>query len=280
MKIIDTVPYFLQNYKPSISFLREYYGKYPDIFKEYFSGHCKDTEERHLQSIERYPGAFESIKQVHHQIEPIVEEVVTSYEQQYDISFPIEVNYIVGGFGSNAYTYKQIIPNITFALEKLSPEPNHLRVIVAHEFGHCAQNILSDRAGMDWSTAKWTEPLIWLYREGIATYLSKQIVLGLDPSIYLSYGNKDLEWSEDFRAQHIEQFKQAFLRDYEKLDKQELFFEWFSINGGTTFGHSRLAYLLGTHFVEEYIGKHGERAAILAWMEPGFEDKVKGWLYE
>ena len=278
MKIIDTVPYFLHNYKPSISFLREYYGKYPDIFKEYFSGHCKDTEERHLQSIEKYPGTFESIKQVHHHIEPIIEEVVTSYEQQYDISFPIEVNYIVGGFGSNAYTYKQIIPNITFALEKLSPELNHLRVIVAHEFGHCAQNILSDRAGMDWSTAKWTEPLIWLYREGIATYLSKQIVPGLDPAIYLSYGN--LDCLEELHAQPIKKFKQAFLKDYERLDRSELFFEWFSMNGGTTFGHSRLAYLLGTQFVEDYIEKHGERAAILAWMEPGFEDKVKGWLYE
>lgn len=280
MNIIDTVPYFLSEYKPSVSFLREYYSKYPKIFQEYFSGHCKDTEERHLQSIEKYPVAFESIKQVHNNIESIIEEIVMAYQEQYSISFPIDVNFIVGGFGSNAYTYKQIIPDITFALEKLSPELDYLRVIVAHEFGHCAQNIISDRAGMDWSTARWTEPLNWLYREGIATYLSKQIVPGLEPSIYLTYGNKDLEWTEEFDEKQIQQFKQAFLRDYEELDNTKLFFEWFSINGGEKFGHSRLAYLLGTKFVEDYIEQHGEQEAITAWMKPELMGKVKGWLHE
>ncbi len=280
MKIIDTVPDFLHKYEPTIDFLRVYYSKYPEIFKEYFSGHCKDTEERHLQSINRYPEAFEYIQQVHDNIQSILEEIVVAYQLQYEVSFPIDVNLIVGGFGSNAYTYKQIIPNITFALEKLSPEPDHLRVIVAHEFGHCAQNIISDRAGMDWSTAKWTEPLIWLYREGIATNFSKQIAPGLEPSIYLSYGNNELEWGEEFKAKQISEFKQTFLRDYEELDTRNLFFEWFSINGGKTFGHSRLAYFLGTLFVEDYIEQHGEQEAIIAWMKPGFEEKVKGWLHE
>lgn len=51
MKIIDTVSFFLQNYQPTISFLKEYYKRYPSVFHEYFSYHCKDTEERHDLSI-------------------------------------------------------------------------------------------------------------------------------------------------------------------------------------------------------------------------------------
>ena len=136
MKIIDTVPYFIRNYEPTIRFLRTYYSEYPDIFKEYFSYHCKDTEERHNQSLRKYEENFQTIKQVHKNILPIIKEINEEYFKLYQISFPIEVNLIVGGFGSNAYTYRQIIPNITFSLEKLSTEPGHLRALVAHEFGH------------------------------------------------------------------------------------------------------------------------------------------------
>jgi hypothetical protein len=142
MRIVDTVPHFLENYQPSISFLRSYYSKFPDIFKEYFQYHCKDTEERHNQSIQRIPQVLNSIQITHQQIITLIKEVERNYSSLYDVTFPIDVNLIVGGFGSNAYTYRQIIPDVTFALERLSQESSHLKVIIAHEFGHVTHNIL------------------------------------------------------------------------------------------------------------------------------------------
>ena len=279
MKIIDTVPFFLNNYVPSLSFLRSYYEEYPEIFKEYFTRHCKDTEERHNQSLEKYPNSFLDIKQVHENITPIIQEVVHEYEQLYDVSFPIKVNLIVGGYGSNAYTYHQIIPNITFALEKLSPDLNHLRVIVAHEFGHAAQNILTDRAGMDWTTAQWTHPFNWLYREGIATYLSERIVPHLKKSIYFSYDDEGEEWLY-FAQRHVKEIKKAFIEDYRKMSGNELFRNWFSISGVNVFGYSRFGYFLGELFVQEEKEKHGELETIIASVKPDYLNTVEHWLLQ
>ncbi|RDI45597.1 hypothetical protein [Falsibacillus pallidus] len=65
MKIIDTVPYFIKNYEPSLDFLRNYHSRYPDIFHEYFSYHCQNTDERLLASIEKYQHHLESIREGH-----------------------------------------------------------------------------------------------------------------------------------------------------------------------------------------------------------------------
>ncbi|MEK4486997.1 hypothetical protein MHH81_15730 [Psychrobacillus sp. FSL H8-0484] len=279
MKIIDTVPSFLNNYEPSVSFLRSYYAKYPEIFKEYFASHCKDTEERHSESIKKYPQHYAAIKQVHQNILPIIEEIAAEYEKLYKISFPVDINLIVGGYGSNAYTYHQIIPNITFALEKLSPDPDHLSVIVAHEFGHLAQNILSDQAGMNWEKIHWNSPLIWLNQEGAATHLSRKTVINVHPSIYFSYNSDGYEWLT-FAQTNAKEIIKAFADDYLSLTPDELFREWFSINGGTMFGHSRLAYFIGDMFFQNQIEKYGEMAAIVAWENEGFEEQVKNWLYQ
>ncbi|KQL52297.1 hypothetical protein AN964_01215 [Heyndrickxia shackletonii] len=277
MKLIDTTPFFLNNYEPSIPFLRSYYAEYPDIFEVYFSSHCKDTDERHTSSIEKYPQYFSTIKEVHQNVIPIIKEVTEEYSKLYQVTFPIDVHLIVGGFGSNAYTYRQIIPNITFALEKLSPDPDHLRVIVAHEFGHAAQNILTDNAGMDWTKAKWNSPLIWSYREGVATHFSRKIAPGLHPSIYFSYNDEGKEWL-DFANENANEIKSAFAEDYQSLTTEELYREWFSINGGNKFGYSRLAYFIGEMFFQEEIDRLGEIGAIIAWKEEDFEDRIKQWL--
>jgi len=279
MKIIDTVPFFMNNYEPTISFLRSYYADYPDIFAEYFPRHCKDTEERHTASIQKYPHYFPSIKEVHKIIVPIIKEVTEEYSKQYQITFPIDVHLIVGGFGSNAYTHRQIIPNITFALEKLSPNPDHLRVIVAHEFGHAAQNILTDQAGMDWTKAQWTSPLNWFYREGVATYFSRKTAPGLHPSIYFSYNDEGHEWLA-FANKHSGEIKRAFADDYQSLETPSLYQEWFSINGGEKFGHNRLAYFIGDLFFQEEITRLGEMNAIIAWKEADFEEHIKQWLFQ
>ncbi|QOR64958.1 hypothetical protein IM538_14020 [Cytobacillus suaedae] len=277
MKIIDTIPFFIHNYQPSLTFLRDYYNEYPEIFKEYFAYHCKDTEERHHQSITKYSQAFPTIKKVHENIVPIIREIADEYNRIYQVSYPIEVNLIVGGFGSNAYSHRQIIPNITFALEKLSSETDHLRTIVAHEFGHAAHNILSNKARTDWKQVQWTSPLIWLYQEGVATHFSRMIATNLRPSIYFSFNDEGEDWLA-FCESNKEKIKKAFVKDLTVENLQTLFREWFSINGGNRFGYSRLAYFLGDMLFQDLIRMKGERDAIISWKEQGFEEEIKSWL--
>ncbi|SOC44570.1 hypothetical protein [Ureibacillus acetophenoni] len=277
MKTLDTVPNFLENYQPSIQFLRSYYNQFPDIFKEYFLYHCKDTDERHHQSIQRYPQVFDSIQLVHKNIAPLIKGVEKTYSSLYDVTFPIDVNLIVGGFGSNAYTYRQIIPNVTFALERLSPEPSHLKVIIAHEFGHLTQNILSDEAGNDWSEVDWKSPLTWLFQEGTATHFSRKTVPGLNPSIYFSYDDQGEVWLQ-FATLHKQEIKYAFAKDIKKCTPQEIFHEWFSIRGGSKFGHSRLGYFLGDLLFQERILQLGEMKTIVSWEDHGFKESINGWL--
>ncbi|WP_442599832.1 hypothetical protein [Neobacillus sp. D3-1R] len=279
MKIIDTIPFFIDNYHPTVSFLKTYYSEYPTIFSEYFSYHCKDTEERHQQSIAKYPDHFSSIKEVYKYIVPIIKEVVAEYERLYEITFPIEVNLIVGGFGSNAFTHRQIIPNITFALEKLSPVPDHLRTIVAHEFGHAAHNIISNDNGIDWNKIKWDNPLTWLYQEGAATHFSRRTAPGLEPSIYFSYNSEGKDWLT-FAEKNIKEIKKSFAKDLLTETSLSIFREWFSINGGNKYGFSRLGYFLGDLFFQSQVRTRGEMDAIIAWGKCDFHKLVSKWLVQ
>lgn len=277
MQIIDTIPYFKQNYYSSIEFLRKYYKKYPEIFKEYFAYHCKDTEERHQASLGKYPGLLFRIDHVYKNIMPIILETAENYYINYKVSFPVDVNLIVGGFGSNAYTYRQIIPNITFALEKLSPVPDHLRTIVAHEFGHAAHNIISNDIGIDWSNVDWNSPLTWLYQEGAATHLSRQTAKGINKSVYFSFDDEGEEWLQYFSGNQ-EKIISEFAKDVTTETPFAVFKEWFSINGGLKFGYNRLGYLIGDQFFQELIRKNGELEAIVAWKYTDFKENVTNWL--
>jgi hypothetical protein len=268
LKIIDTIPFFMDNYQPSLRILRNYYNKYPEIFKEYFAYHCKDNDERHNNSISRYPEYLSSIKLVHKNIVPIIKEIINEYFRIYQVSFPIEVNLIVGGFGSNAYTYRQIIPNITFALEKLSPEHEHLKTIVAHEFGHATHNIISNDAAIDWKKIQWNNPLTWLIQEGAAIHFSRRTVPNLHPSVYFSFNDEGHEWLT-FSESNKQEIKMEFAKDYANETPQSLFREWFSINGGERFGYSRLGYFLGDMFFQNLILKKGEQNAIISWKDQG-----------
>ncbi|MFE1245198.1 hypothetical protein ACFW35_13790 [Fictibacillus sp. NPDC058756] len=277
MQIIDTIPYFNQNYHSSIEFLRKYYGEYPEIFKEYFAYHCKDTEERHQASLEKYPGVLSDIDLVYKYIVPIIRETDEHYKNNYQVSFPVDINLIVGGFGSNAYTYRQIIPNITFALEKLSPVPDHLRTIVAHEFGHAAHNIISNDTGIDWTNVDWNSPLTWLYQEGAATHFSRQTAKGINESVYFSFDDEGEEWLQFF-GKNKEKIISDFARDVTNLTPFAVFKEWFSISGGSKFGYNRLGYLIGDQFFQNLIKINGELGAITAWKDSCFKENVVSWL--
>ncbi|MBK3494691.1 hypothetical protein JFL43_07435 [Viridibacillus sp. YIM B01967] len=240
--------------------------------------HCKDTEERHSQSISKYEHDFDNIRLVRSNIVSIIERVELSYKERYDVDFPIEVDLLIGGYGSNAYTYREIIPNISFALEKLSPEMNHLEYIVAHEFGHATHHIISDKKKIDWTKVDWNSPLTWLNQEGAATYLSRQAAPNLLPHQYFSY-DEEAEWLL-FAEENYEEIKDAFREDYQQLNINELFFEWFSINGGERFKHTRLAYFLGADFFQKQVDSLGEIEAVIAWGRDDFKQMVEEWLNE
>lgn len=276
MKVIDTVNFFLENYEPTLSFMEKYHQEYPEIFDYYFTYHAKNTTERHEQSIKKYPQSLSSIKIVHQRIKPIISEVNSRYQELYSVDFPVNVNLFVGCYGSNAYTHRQYIPDVSFSIERLSPVENHLKVIVAHEFGHAAHHIISDQMGIDWENVQWESPLNWIFSEGVATHLSRQIVPGLKPTTYFSYNDNGEERLLFFNENKSE-IIQSFYEDYKNVSTRDLFKEWFSINGGQTYGHPRLAYFIGDAFFQELVIKLGEIEAIVAWRDPNFTKQVDNW---
>lgn len=277
MKITNTIPFFLETGHLSADFFREYHRQYPDIFAQYFQYHCRNHEKRIPKSIEQLECEKNHIQRVQENILPIIHETAARFKAAYGVEFPIEVSLIAGIYGSNAYTWRQIIPNITFALEQLTDDKEHLRAIVSHEFGHAAQNILSDQAGMDWKSVSWNNPLIWLNQEGAAIHFSRKIAPGLASSAYFSFNDQGDAWLS-FAKSHANEIKKKFYEDFQKDQHEDLYREWFSIRGGQTFGYSRLGYFIGDLFFQSQIERLGEERAIIAWCNTGFPDQVQIWL--
>ncbi|WP_413379366.1 hypothetical protein [Alkalihalobacillus sp. 1P02AB] len=276
MNIVNTIPFFMNNYQPSLEFLRSYYAKYPDVFTEYFPVHCKNTDERLEQALTKYEDSLPTIEKVHEHIIPIINEVAAKYNAQFGINFPIDVNLIVGAFGSNAFTHRQIIPNITFCLERLSTSPDDLSLLVAHEFGHHTHNKLTDIAGINWKTKDWFHPFTTLTQEGTATFLSKQILPNKLDYQYLAIDHEGEDWY-NFAVDNRIELIQAFYEDYQKRSSAEVFYEWFSINGGKRYGLTRLGYFIGLTFFEELVEDFGKQKAIIAWHEEDYFTTVEDW---
>ncbi|MBS4174672.1 hypothetical protein [Bacillus sp. FJAT-49736] len=60
---------------------------------------------------------------------------------------------------------------------------------------------------------------------------------GLHPSVYYSYNDEGHEWLS-FANIYAKEIKRTFAEDYHSLTTDELYLEWFSINGGKKFGHN------------------------------------------
>ncbi|MDV2580908.1 DUF5700 domain-containing putative Zn-dependent protease [Alkalibacillus haloalkaliphilus] len=278
MKIHNTVPYFMENFAPTEDFLRQYHEKFSPHFKEYFLYHCKNVDEKITKAIQIYLEKLSDIKESNDKIEGLIKQVQLTYEQKYDVEFTKDVHIIVGAFGSNAFTHRQIIPEVTFCLERLSPKDEHLKVIIAHEFGHALHHILSDQEGMNWPDVNWNNPFIWLLQEGCATYFSKQVTTADEP-VYFSYDDHGEEWL-NFAKDHQTRIVSTFIEDSNQQSPAEIFREWFSINGGRHFGYTRLAYYIAYVVLERLIEKHGERQAVTFWKDPNFSNEVNQVLIE
>lgn len=278
MKINNTVPYFLENYIPSVEFLERYHRKFAPQFKEYFLYHCHNSEYKIKNAIQQYPKQMDNMRKSSEKIESLILAIASVYEQRYEVEFTKEVHIIVGAYGSNAFTQRQIIPEVTFCLEKISSCDEHLQVIIAHEFGHVVHHLLSDRNGIDWNTIDWFHPFTTLFQEGCATYLSERVCVA-EKSVYFSYDEHGKNWLQ-FAKCNKSHIMKKFLNDVENYSPMEIFKEWFSINGGLTFGHSRLGYFIGYHVVLELIKKYQEERALTIWKNSNFQKEIKNTLLE
>lgn len=273
MKIYNTVSYFLNNYEPTTEFLDGYYSKFAPHFKEYFAYHCYRPEEKKKLALIRYQELLPAIQENSDKMESRILKIVQKYESLYPVTFNQDVHMIVGAFGSNAFTHKQIFPDITFCLEKLSPEDVTLDAIIAHELGHALHNARTDQLGMEWAKLDWMSPYTTLLQEGVATYHSMQIV-DIPESIYFTYDQQGEDWLAFAKANEKE-LATALIEDLKNLDQSDLFREWFSINGGTRFGATRFAYYLGYRIVENLVDKLGELEAVTLWRRSDYKKMLR-----
>ncbi|PGM52733.1 aminopeptidase [Bacillus cereus] len=278
--INNTIPSFFQlfdNNHIGLDDLNNYYDKHPEAFEEYFKFHCPKTEERLSNAIDKYPVKLEDILIISETLPSIIQEVIERYRAQFGFEVNVTFHLFVGGFGSNAFVEREIIGDIFFAAEKLSSEREHLRVIVAHEIGHIYHNVVLQENGMDWTKAEWTDPAVSLYREGVATYLSQQIVKGLRESVYYSYSS-DGDPSLQCYKENEEHIKKRFLQDYVKGWTDEKEKEWFRLSGGNHSGYNRLGYFLGTSYMEYIVHTLGESEALTFWSKNNLNESVMEWL--
>ncbi|PEB50304.1 aminopeptidase [Bacillus pseudomycoides] len=280
MIINNTIPSFLslcRNSEVSIDDLQKYYDTYPEAFKEYFMYHCPKTTERLSEAIQKYPDKLKDILVISETLPGIIQDVMNDYIARFDLELDLQFHLFVGGFGSNAFVEREIIGQIFFAAEKLSPNIEHLRVIVAHEIGHIYHNALLDRNGMDWRRADWTDVTVSLYREGVATYLSKKVVNELHDAVYYSYNNEGEAWLQCYTNKNS-QIKKKFLEDYNTGWNFEKEREWFRLSGGRYFGYNRLGYFLGMSYVEHLVAEFGEEQALTFWCSHDLKSSVMDWM--
>ncbi|HHT7240134.1 MULTISPECIES: DUF5700 domain-containing putative Zn-dependent protease [Bacillus cereus group] len=278
--INNTIPSFLKLLESDdigLHDLNKYYDMYPEAFGEYFNYHCPKTEERLSSAIKKYPEKLEDIRIISETLPSIIQEISEEYRIQFGFNIDLTFHLFVGGFGSNAFVERDIMGDIFLAAEKLSPEREHLRVIVAHEIGHIYHNFVLQESGMDWTNAEWTDALVSLYREGVATYLSKQIVKDLSESVYYSYNSDGDPWFQCYR-ENEKQIKNRFLQDYIEGWTAEKEKEWFRLSGGNYFGYNRLGYFLGKSYIEYIVHTFGENEALTFWSENNLKSSVMEWL--
>ncbi|PFE29724.1 aminopeptidase [Bacillus anthracis] len=278
--INNTIPSFLKLWEGTdveLTVLNQYFTSHPEIFEEYFKYHCPKTKERLSNAINLYPTKIEDIRIIAELLLNIIQEITNEYDNKFNFDVNMKFHLFVGAFGSNAFVEREIIGDIFLAAEKLSPDSNHLRVIVAHEIGHIYHNVMLQNDGMDWRKAEWTDAAVTLYREGIATYLSKKIVKDLNESVYYSYDNNGEHWLQCY-IENEEHIKKRFLADYIERWTFEKEKEWFRLSGGQYFGYNRLGYFLGTAFVDYVVQTLGESEVFTFWNKHNLNRGVMDWL--
>lgn len=281
MHIENDIPVFLDfwesNEQPSLADLESFLNGNEKIYEKYFPIHCPRTEERLTAALQKYDGKIDDIRSISATLPAVIEELDEEYERTFGLGLDLSFKLMVGTFGSNAFVTRDNRREIYFAVEKLSAERDHLRVITAHEIGHVTHFSMATRDGMDWATVDWGHGLTTLFTEGAATYLSKQTVPGLDEPVYFTYDEEGEPWVQCYNDNKTE-LKRRFLEDALGDWDMEKEKEWFRLSGGAYFGYNRLGYVLGTDYVEQLVKRIGEDAALTFWNGNDVKADIIEWL--
>lgn len=275
-EIIDTTPTFMEKVQLKGKMTREslaaYHNQYHEIFDGYFPNHCPKTDERLDAAIEKYPSKIREMEKVIKRLPSIIDSVSVKMSQLLYEDYDIVFRLLVGTFGSNAYVNHS--SRVHFAVERLSSQENHLSVIASHELAHAYHFKMLNDIDFDWSKLAW-DGFTSLYLEGIATYVSEQIVPSLNESVYLSFDNEGDPWTA-FYHENRKDILGALYNDLQKwtmTDERE----WFRLSGGKLFGLNRLGYLAGWDFIKHqkkvitdmmtFWNTEDIRPLILEWLE-------------
>lgn len=272
MKIYNLASPFLNQYEPSKDYYENYFSEYPEIYRYYFDNHCQNKGMKLENALIEHPKMIEQMKWITEKLESLTPQITEEYEKRFPVKFLKGVYIFVGLGGSNAYTYRSMDPDIAFCVEKFEPDEDGLNVIIAHEFGHATHHLFTTYKGIEAKDIDWSHPLTWLLQEGVATYLST-LVVDVEPDIYFAY-KRDTEWltfCEENKASVVAAFQQDLLH----RTSAEIFKEWFSINGGNTFGYYRIGYYIAYILVQQLADKEGIENAMLYWRHSDFEERMK-----
>lgn len=283
MHIENIIPDFIALYASKKNFrlpdLEQYINQHSNVFHQYFPMHCPKTEVRLQEAIKKYPGKIEDIRQISEHLPKIIEDTTSKYNKAFQLNLGPSYKLIVGTFGSNAFVTRDNKREIYFAVEKLSAEIEHLKVIVAHELGHVAHFTFATNQKMSWETVDWMNGCTTLYVEGAATYLSQKVVPHLNESVYFTYDNDGDPWVTCYKENKTE-VKRRFLEDVSSEWDMAKEKEWFRLSGGSYFGYNRLGYLLGTDYVKDLVEKIGEEQALIFWNGNDVKKDILAWLAE
>lgn len=276
MKIYDLASTFLNQYESSKEYYENYFNKHPEIYSYYFENHCHNKELKLEHALKAHPSKIEQMKWITEKLKLLTPQITKVYEKRFPIIFSKDVYIFVGIGGSNAYTYRSMDPHIAFCVEKFEPYEEGLNVIIAHEFGHATHHLFTTHNGIDAKDIQWYNPFTWLLQEGVATYLST-LVVNADQDIYFAY-QPDPEWLT-FCVENTKTIINTFQQYIDQSTTAAIFKEWFSINGGQTFGYSRLGYYIAYLLVKHLVEEEGIENAMLYWGHPDFEERMKTLLH-
>jgi hypothetical protein len=277
MKINDIATPFFESYEATAHYYETYFQQHPEVFNFYFKFHCKNKEERLEQALKQHPQMLEQMRWVKEHVPVYTTDIIKRLQAMFSITFTEDVQIFVGLGGSKAYTTHSMNPQVAFNVDRIDAEEIGLKVLIAHEFGHATHHIYSSEQGISVRQIKWGNPYTLLMQEGIATYLSMQVV-DAPTDVYFAFG-RDEEWLT-FVQTNKKDIIEAFQKDLKEQTPQEVFKEWFSINGGKHFGSKAIAYYIGYEIVEKLVEQQGIEQALLLWGHEGFEQVIDEILNE
>lgn len=275
MKVNNTLVDFFQFQKSGTSFdPNEYHRMNPDIFKTYFSGYCKKTDEKLFTAKERYFNDYSRIEKINEILPEVIEKVATKGESYFGFSLDVSIHIFVGLYASNAFVDHRA--EIYLAVEKLPLDSELLEIIIAHEMVHSYHYHILGRGGIEWKAIDWLDARNSVYLEGVATYFSQKLVQGHPQSVYYSYDRSGEEWLT-FCNNNYSKIASAFLADAEG-HSNNMEREWLRLSGGEHFGYNRLGYFLGTLFVSDLCKELPESKVLELLAEDRVSMEMNHWL--